>query len=105
MELNKESWKIIMDKLKEFDNILYGLVREAKPVKFDGNYLHLKLENDKIIHNKIINNRIKEIKEIANSVLTNPIDLIFFRKGQDIERVIKLFDGEIIEVNLEVLNL
>lgn len=124
IDLIKKAWPIILNQLKKENFRLQAFLIEGNPVAYQDNILTIQFPEDKNFHKKGAENKGDLIKKIISQVIKTSCQLEFtvmVKKGQKnktiekrkkevpssdkiVQQVAKVFEGEIIKVNQEIIN-
>ncbi|MFW6022621.1 MAG: DNA polymerase III subunit gamma/tau [Halanaerobiaceae bacterium] len=127
----ENAWPVILDKIKDESISIHAMIMEGKPVQVKDDNLFIQFPTDKNFHKKGAQNQASVIKRIISQVLGVSFSLIFINENENInnkrqdikednnninkninqdkidnevEKVLKAFNGQIIKVNHKVLD-
>ncbi len=114
----RKKWPVILRKIKKEDITTHALLVEGKITSFEKDKIVIEFPPDKDFHRKNTEQKSDFINKIFNEVLSNPCQLEFCLAGGDdskkkikvdekeediVGRIARIFDGQVIEVDHEVL--
>lgn len=105
MKLSSKTYPEVLKFIKSKDIKLYAFLREGKPYKFQKGILYIGFPENKSFHKNILEKNKNKLTKLMNECVTDDfkISLTFYMGVPTLEKIAKMFDGEIIEVDESVL--
>lgn len=105
MKLNSQNYPQILKYIKNKDIKLNAFLIEGTPYLLKDRVLYIKFDEEKKFHLNQVEKMKRVLIEYINEVAEDPIENIKLEiDGDLVKRVCKLFNGQVIKTNVEVLD-